>query len=103
MPGDSALGSKEPPTDAENARNQSLIPESGRFSGVGNGNPFQYFLPGKSYGQRILVSYRSLGPKELDVTKRLSTHTHTHTHTRNTNSPKAVQKTPFGGEMILKA
>ena len=41
------------------------------------------FLPGKSYGQRSLVSYSPWGHKESDMTVRLThTHTHTHTHTR---------------------
>ena len=32
------------------------------------------FLPGKSHGQRRLVGYSPWGHKELDTTKRLSTH-----------------------------
>ena len=32
-----------------------LIPGSGRSAGGGNGNPLQYFLPGKSHGQRSLA------------------------------------------------
>ena len=67
LSGGSALGSKESPTNAENARNQSLIPESGRFPGVENGNPFLAWKVLQT--ERILVSYRSLGPKESDVTK----------------------------------
>ena len=31
------------------------IPGSGRFPGEGNGNPFQYSCPRKSYGRRSLV------------------------------------------------
>ena len=39
------------------------IPGSGRSPGEGNGNPFQYFLPGKSHGQRILAGYSPWGLK----------------------------------------
>ena len=33
---------KSPPTNAGNAKDMSLISGSGRFPGVGNGNPLQY-------------------------------------------------------------
>ena len=31
------------------------------------------FLPGEAHGQRSLVGYSPWGPKELDMTERLST------------------------------
>ena len=34
-----------------------LIPELGIFPGGGNGDPLQYFLPGKSHGRRNLAGY----------------------------------------------
>ena len=37
-----------------NAGGVGLIPGLGRSPGEGNGNLFQYFLPGKSHGQRSL-------------------------------------------------
>ena len=40
-----------------------LIPGWGRFPGRGNGDPPPAFLPGKSHGQRSLVSYSPWGPK----------------------------------------
>ena len=40
--------------------------------------PIPVFLPGKSHGQRSLVSYSPKGHKELDRTD--YTHTHTRTH-----------------------
>ena len=40
-----------------NAGDAGLIPGWGRSSGEGNGNPPQYFLPGKFHGQRSLASY----------------------------------------------
>ena len=33
---------KNPPANAGDVRDTSLIPGSGRFPGEGNGNPFQY-------------------------------------------------------------
>ena len=38
-----------------NSEDSGSIPGSGRSPGEGNGNPFQYFLPGTSHGQRSLV------------------------------------------------
>ena len=40
FPGSSVL--KKPPASAGDARNAGSIPESGRSSGVGNGNTLQY-------------------------------------------------------------
>ena len=40
-----------------NAEEAGLIPEWGRSPGEGNGNPLQYFLPGKIHGQKSLASY----------------------------------------------
>ena len=52
-----------------NAGDPGSIPGLGRSSGEGNGNPLQYFLPGKSHGQRSLVGYSSWGHKESDTTE----------------------------------
>ena len=38
---------KNPPANAGDSRDEGLIPGSGRSSGVGNGNPFQYSCLGK--------------------------------------------------------
>ena len=35
---------KSPPANAGDARHMGLIPELGRFTGGGNGNPLQYFF-----------------------------------------------------------
>ena len=40
FPGGSVV--KNPPANAGEERHLGLIPGLGRFSGVGNGNPFQY-------------------------------------------------------------
>ena len=61
---------KNLPTDAGDA---GSIPRSGRSPGVGNGNPLQYFLPGKFHGERSLAGYSSWGHKESD---RLSMYVH---------------------------
>ena len=37
----------------------------------GNGNPLQYFLPGKYHGQRGLAGYSPQGHKESDTTEQL--------------------------------
>ena len=41
----------------------------------GNGNPLQYFLPGKFHGERSLLGYSPWGCRERDTTEQLSTHT----------------------------
>ena len=43
---------KNPPANEGDARDRDSIPGSGRSPEVGNGNPLQYLMPGKSYGQR---------------------------------------------------
>ena len=43
---------KNLPVSAGDARDMSLPPGSGRSPGEGNGNPLQYFLPGK-WSQKV--------------------------------------------------
>ena len=43
---------KNPPAKARDANNLGLIPGSGRFPGVGNGNPFQYTCLENSFDRR---------------------------------------------------
>ena len=64
------------------AGDMGSILKSGRSPGGGHGNPLKSSWPGKSRGQRSLVSSpeSSRGHKESDTTEQL-THTHTHTHT----------------------
>ena len=61
---------KNSPADAGDA---GSIPRSGKPPGVGNGNPLQYFLPGRFHGERSLAGYSSRGHKESD---RLSMYIH---------------------------
>ena len=55
-----------------NTEDQCLIPGLGKFPGEENGNPFLYFLPGKSHGQRSLVGYSPWGCKEVETTEGLT-------------------------------
>ena len=43
--------------------------ESKWIPGVGDGNPFPVFLPGKCHAQRRLVGYSPWGRKEPDMTE----------------------------------
>jgi len=52
-----ALVVKNLPASSEDARDAGLILGTGRSPEEGNGNPLQYFLPGKSHGQRSLEGY----------------------------------------------
>ena len=45
------------PANARDARDMGSNPVSGRSSGGEYGIPLQYFLPGKSHGQRSLTGY----------------------------------------------
>ena len=65
----SGTSGKYLPADAGDARDASLMPGSGRSPGGGNGNPLQYFLPGKFHGQRSLAGYSPRGHKESDTTE----------------------------------
>ena len=53
FPGDSAV--KNLPANAGDSGDSGLIPGLGRIFGEGYGNPFQYFCPWKSHGQRSLT------------------------------------------------
>ena len=63
---------KNPPADAEDARNAGSIPRP-RSPEVGNSNLLQYYHLKKFHGQRSLAIYSPWGPKELDTAERLST------------------------------
>ena len=58
---------KNPPINAEDIRDVSSIPGSGRSPGRGHGNPFQYSCPQVFYGL-----YGPWGHKESDTTEQLS-------------------------------
>ena len=65
-----------PSANAGDTRDMDSIPGTGRSPGGGNGNPLQYFLPGKLHRQRILVGYSPWGHKGSDMTE----HTYTHSY-----------------------
>ena len=68
---------KNPPGNAGDARDASLIPESGRSPGVGNGYPLQDSCLENSMDRgawRALVH----GVTKSDMTEQARTHTHTH-------------------------
>ena len=65
---------KSLPANAGDAGDASLIPGSGRFPGVGNGNPFQYSCLEKLNGQRSLAGYSLRGCKESDTTEYVRTY-----------------------------
>ena len=46
----------------------SSIPESGRFPGIGHGNPLQYSCLGNPMDTGTLVDYSLYGLKESDMT-----------------------------------
>ena len=50
-----------------NSEDSGSIPGSGRSPGEGNGNPFQYFLPGTSHGQGSLVRLQSMGSQKSQL------------------------------------
>ena len=65
-PGGSVV--KNLPAIAGDVRVVGIIPGSGRYPGVGNGNPLQNsFL-----GQRSLVGYSPWGPEKLDTAEQMS-------------------------------
>ena len=66
LPGGSVV--KNPTTNRGDAKDVGLTPGLGRSPGVGNGNPLQVFLPGKSQGERSLESYSPRGHKQSDTT-----------------------------------
>ena len=55
---------KNPPANAGATGDIGSIPGLGRSPGEGNGNPFQYFLPGESNGQRSLMGHSPWGRKQ---------------------------------------
>ena len=73
-----ALVVKNLPASAGDTRGTGSIPGLGRFPGSRKWQPAPV-LPGKFHGQRSLADYSPWGCRDLNMTKRLSSHTHTHT------------------------
>ena len=72
-----------------NAGDAGLVPELGRSSGEGNGNPFQYACLENSLDRG---AWRATVHETARVGHDYVTHTHTHTHTRHSGSPQALEK-----------
>ena len=68
-----------------------LIPELGRSSAGGPGNPLQYFCLEKCHGQRSLTGSSPFGRKESDMTA--TRHTHMCTYS-SASTPVVVQNSP---------
>jgi len=58
-----------------NTRDVGLIPGSGRSSGEGNGNPFQYSCLENPMDRGVWQATVHRAAKELDMTEPLSMHT----------------------------
>ena len=85
---------KNLPASAGDIRAVSSIPGLERSPGAGNGNPLQYFVPGKFHGQRSLVGYSSQVCKELDVTE------HTKIADKSTGRAPFICKTANPGSLL---
>ena len=68
---------KNPSASEGDTRDAVLIPESGKFPGVGNGNPLHYFYLQNSMNRGAL--WATVHGVTKSQTQQ-STHTHTHTH-----------------------
>ena len=68
---------KEPSCQCRRRKKCGFDPWVGKIPWRRTWQPTPGFLPGKSHGQRSLVSYSPWGCKELDVTE-ATWHTHTH-------------------------
>ena len=61
------LGGSDSKESACNAEDLGSIPELGRSTGEGHGNPLQYSCLENPHGQRSLADYSPRGRKELDT------------------------------------
>ena len=77
-------GSSDSKESASKTGDLGLISGLGRSPGERHGNPLQYSCLETPHEQRNVVS--SWGPKESDLTERLSTYTHTRIYKNSTNT-----------------
>ena len=70
---------KNPPANTGDKRDTVLIPGSGRFTGVGNGNPFQYSCLENSMDRGAWQAVVH-GVTKSWTCEHARIHTHTHTH-----------------------
>ena len=69
-----ALEVKNPPVNAGDIKDYGLIPESGRSSGEGHGNPFQYSCLKNPMGREAWMATVYRVAKSWIRLKQLSTH-----------------------------
>ena len=69
-------GGSDSQESAYNVGDLGLIPELGRSSGGGHGNPLQYSCLENPHGQRSLATYVHKVTKSWTQVKQLSTHAH---------------------------
>ena len=85
-----ALEVKNPPANAGDIKDYGLIPESGRSSGEGHGNPFQYSCLKNPMGREAWMATVYRVAKSWIRLKQLSTHTHEHTQAPSQNETLQV-------------
>ena len=73
---------KKPPANAADRTDLSSSPGSGRYPGVGHGNPLKYSCLENSMDRGVLFGYSPWGHKESDTTE--------NTHTQPFNKPPAA-------------
>ena len=82
---------KNPPANAEDARDEGSVPGSGGSPGGGHGNPLQYCCLGNPMDRgawRAAVH----GIAKSWTPLRTHTHTHTHTHTRLNQGEQSMSR-----------
>ena len=76
-----------PPANARDARDVSLIPELGRFSTVGDGKRLQYScLENSMHRGAWWATVHGIKKRQTQMNTHTHTHTHTHIHTQ-THTP----------------
>ena len=74
---------KNQPINSGDTGDEGSIPVSGRSSGVGNGNPFQYSCLENFTGRRARwATVHGVAKSRVQLSACTHTHTHTHTHLR---------------------
>ena len=73
-----AIVVKNPPANARDIRDIGLIPGSGRSSGLGNGNPLQYYCLENPMGRGAWCATQSMGSQRVRHSWNDLAHTQTH-------------------------
>ena len=86
---------KNRPASAGDTGDTGSIPGLGRAPGEGNGKPLQYFLPGKSHGQKSLGGYSPRSVEESDITEQA------HARTMLSSRPHTERGTQFLDVLVV--